>query len=114
MRIIRFRGIELHTGKWVYGYYYIMNGYPRIITEEQEVFQIKSGTVGQYTGFNDMAGTSIYEGDLCKWEDNYHNKWLDEVHFAVGQWRLEYALTEAIRYGAVEVVGNIHGASEDL
>jgi hypothetical protein len=106
--------MEKTTGKWVYGYYCHYKDCDMIITEAQETFQIKSGTMGQYTGFNGMDGNPIYEGDLCSWEDNYHNKWLDEVHFAVGQWRLEYALTEAIRYGAVEVVGNIHGVSEDL
>jgi hypothetical protein len=113
MRIIRFRGVEKTTGKWVYGYYYRYNDFHRIITEAQENYIIIPQTLGQYTGFEDKRGKPIYEGDLCNWENSY-GKWRDTVHFAVGQWRLEYALTEALRYGAVEVVGNIHGASEDL
>ena len=84
-----------------------------IIQEHKKSFQIKYGTVGQYTGYNDKNGKAIYEGDLCDWENSY-GKWRDTVHFAVGQWRLEYSLSEAIRFGAVEVVGNIHGASHNL
>lgn len=64
-RQIKFRGKTTANGHWVYG---------SLIAYEDDTFAIRnsksqpwvqSGTVGQYTGFDDIAGREIYDGDFC-------------------------------------------------
>lgn len=74
MRAILFRGKEVETGKWVYGYVCKINGHTCIIEGDAQVDDNSSYdihtvdpiTVGQWTGLFDASFKKIFEDDILQ------------------------------------------------
>jgi hypothetical protein len=75
MREIKFRG-QLFSDKWVYGYYaeLPLDGHPTSFIYDGEWHEVKTGTVGQYTGIKDSTGKEIFEGDVVVAHDDGRDK----------------------------------------
>lgn len=70
----RFRGIEINTYAWIYGYYFARNGHHYIqkyvepgtygYDEDYVVREVYGSSVCQSTGRTDPYGKDIYENDI--------------------------------------------------
>lgn len=108
MRDISYRGMIRNTGKFVYGFPQV-NRDGRVVIVWQDTKnkwfgeQVVPETVGQFTGFEDIDGGEIYEGDICK---------IDDLVFAVEWLSVGWSLNLADK--AISIIGNIHQNKELL
>lgn len=131
MREILFRAKSVYSGEWIYGVP-VSNGYITCIfnlidgLSELKGFQVKSETVGQYTGLCDKNGVKIFEGDILKTRE--YGKISDYIivdgfdTFAVIYKPCRFRLVNRnrrfnfvdIRRDQLEVIGNVHDNPELL
>lgn len=87
MRDIRFRGRDVVTGNWSFGYYYRSKGNTIIRDELDNECIVIPETVGEYAGTLDKYGFKIFEGDIVKYSFEKYDEYLDETkeHSGVGK-----------------------------
>lgn len=68
MREILFRGYSKDEEKWVYG---CLTLNYTIIDKCGNEWQVEAGSIGQYTGFRDINGDRIFEGDVMYLDGSY-------------------------------------------
>lgn len=131
MREILFRGKQIDTDEWVYGWYapLVCNDrtvIPCIKDSNGSDWKVKPETVGQYTGFTDDKDVRIFEGDIVNVHYDDGTSYLTEVRaygntlcvdieydqynftsidFAVDEWQDEGSELRVIR--------NIHDNKEE-
>lgn len=133
MREILFRGKtpsqdeHFDDGEWAEGFYTRFNGKEhRIYSGYAETdcgdyypdwCNVRSETVGQYTGLTDKNGKKIFEGDIVCFHGELYNE-IFYIVFADGCFRLGrkngYFYTLQNLCSALEVIGNIHDNPELL
>lgn len=132
-REILFRGKQVDSGNWVYGYLWSS----RTIAVESPVGNVDEvivypSTIGQYTGLTDRKGQRIFEGDIVKYIYEPGNGFWNANQLSVIVWdhtgfKLDgimrtnkYALLQGwlvsipCSESFFEVIGNIHDNPELL
>jgi uncharacterized phage protein (TIGR01671 family) len=127
MREIKFRGKEVGTGIWRYGYPIQLIGpsgkfaiYPLL---GGGGWSVDPATVGQFTGLRDKEGTEIYEGDRVRYK--HYLKRIKEptesvVSFQICGFNLnpnntawnDFSCMIVLKKGG-EVIGNIHDEASE-
>jgi uncharacterized phage protein (TIGR01671 family) len=133
-REIKFRGLDVMTGEWVFGSYvktavgmhYIIP--QNLIADALYQTKVDKETIGQYTGLKDKNGRKIYEGDIV--EESYFNpltekmvidRYVVKYHDATGLYRLKHSSDRQgfdrflwMLFKKIEVIGNIYEHSHLL
>lgn len=82
-----FRGKRVDNGEWVYGYLYFISvneinennlvviDKARIYSRDEDtVYEVLAGTLGQCTGLRDTDDKPIFEGDIVLYSHPYKNR----------------------------------------
>ena len=95
MREILFRGYSIETNKWVYGYLALGN---LIISRNKYIeYLVEPMSIGEWSGCRDINNIKIFENDIVKVNDEYH-----QVVFDAGM----FCLDNGLPLNNVEVIGN--------
>ena len=115
MREILFRGKDLYSDKWIYGFFNKTEENIAYISWQKAGFSfhndiVKSKTVGQYTGLKDENGKRIFEGDIFPITDG--DGWEVGHHIAKMDIDDETLMIDERCIGVI--IGNIHDNPELL
>ena len=121
MREIKFKGVDIADGEWIYGslvkvgkdYHILGEGE----TEAHDYNIVDEESIGQYTGLKDKNGKEIYEGDILKHEDEgtMYVRWYKEyVEFKLMGLNDETTTLTDWYAEDTEVIGNIFENKELL
>lgn len=124
MREIEFRGISITENKWIYGCLLDFKPEQKLFIQEWDFMlnpnEIKSNTLGQYTGLKDANGNKIFEGDVL--EDCAGGKYTivyddNRMSFALLQdkikWHIEsFKDYENLILDNMKIIGNIYDNPE--
>ena len=115
MRKIKFRGKQIYTGEWVFGYFSMNdeNGKCYITNQTKaggaHPWQVIPETVGQFIGLRDKNQKEIYEGDIIKflWDKK---TCIDVIKFSAPM----FSPSNSVRWSLQkdEIIGNIHDNPE--
>ena len=134
IREVIFRGKQTDNGEWIEGAYspFHLNFGEReekphiiIISDDEDIdglwCEVIPETVGQYTGLTDKNGKRIFEGDIVRYDVNYHDMVISYDVENWGGWLYEDMDDNMQAYSIYEfclrdiaVVGNIHDNPELL
>lgn len=116
MRVIRFRAKEFLSGNWIFASAYDQDNGNFIIGHAN--FAIIDETVGEFTGFKDIDGNEIYEGDII--QNDAHPEIIEVVEMIGGCWssvnleREADDLAWSLSMAPYKVIGNVHDNPELL
>lgn len=125
-----FRGKRRDNDNWIIGYYLVVGGISYILPEGcflQQIVEVYSSTVGQYTGRPDKNGVKIFDGDILACKEWSHGEycWVGTVNYERGFYFVSGGPNEECetgfhlqlsRFGEdwMKIIGNIHDTPELL
>ena len=121
MNKIKFRGKDVETGKWVYGYYFYSKKEDKhyicfekqnedLISYSFNKVVVDPATVGQCTWKKDKNGIEIYTGDVIRGTDEWNGYDIteivkyDEVYASYGVENEKDGIVDLIEFDEIEII----------